>query len=125
MLLLSRTAARSARIPTARLTTCRFLSSEGPLPVDVEHYTSGWNIEDIQDFTKPGKYNVATYNKISPLVRHLQSPMWGLIMCKDALHLCKSLPHTKYSVGLFNLYLVLSLSIETRFSKATHSLSAL
>lgn len=69
MLFLSKTACRS--LSTARLSSARFLSSsisDGPLPVDVDHYTSGWNIEDIGDFTKPGKYNVQTYNKISPVV---------------------------------------------------------
>jgi len=74
MLLLSRTAARTVRIQGPRLTTCRLLgttTTDGPLPVDVEHYTSGWNIADIADFSKPGKYNVVTYNKISPLVRFL------------------------------------------------------
>jgi len=38
---------------------------EGPIPVDVDHYTSGWNITDIEDFTKPGKYCIQTFNKIS------------------------------------------------------------
>ena len=57
--------------------SCQHFSSEdeepvivrdGPnLPVDVEHYTSGWNVDDIQDFVVPGKYTVHTYNKISPL----------------------------------------------------------
>jgi hypothetical protein len=55
----------SARIGRASL---RFLTG-GPIPVDVDHYTSGWNIEDIKDFTKSGKFNVQTYNKISPTVR--------------------------------------------------------
>lgn len=45
----------------------RLMSSEFiPIPVDLEHYTSGWNIEDIDDFTKSGKYTVRTFNKISP-----------------------------------------------------------
>jgi D-3-phosphoglycerate dehydrogenase len=37
-----------------------------PIPVDLEHYTSGWNIADIDEFTKQGYYSVHTYNKISP-----------------------------------------------------------
>jgi hypothetical protein len=37
----------------------------GPL-VDYDHYISGWNVEDISDFTQPGKYSVQTFNKISP-----------------------------------------------------------
>jgi len=43
------------------------IQRDGPnLPVDVEYYTSGWNVDDIQDFVNPGKYTVHTYNKISP-----------------------------------------------------------
>ena len=34
-------------------------------PVDVEYYTSGWNVDDIKDFTHKGKYSVQTFNKIS------------------------------------------------------------
>jgi D-3-phosphoglycerate dehydrogenase / 2-oxoglutarate reductase len=40
---------------------------EGPIPLDVEHYTSGWNLTDVEDFIKPGKYSVQTFNKISPV----------------------------------------------------------
>ena len=58
----------SARIVTA---FTRSLTGGGPIPINVEHYTSGWNIEDIKDFTKSGKYHVQTYNKISPTVRIL------------------------------------------------------
>lgn len=43
-------------------------STTGPIPVDVDHFVSGWNIGDIGDFTKPGYYNVQTYNKISEKV---------------------------------------------------------
>jgi len=39
-----------------------------PLPVDVDHYVSGWNIDDIAEFTNDGFYNVQTYNKISEQV---------------------------------------------------------
>jgi len=40
---------------------------EGPIPIDLEHYTSGWNIADLDDFTVPGgKYAIQTFNKISP-----------------------------------------------------------
>jgi hypothetical protein len=40
--------------------------AHGPnLPVDVDHYTSGWNVDDIKDFTSTGKYSVQTFNKIS------------------------------------------------------------
>ena len=42
-------------------------TTASPLPVDIEHYTSGWNIEDINDFTKHGTYSIQTFNKISPI----------------------------------------------------------
>jgi hypothetical protein len=60
------TTTSSARIGGVSL---RLLTGK-TFPVDVEHYTSGWNIEDIKDFTKSGKFNVQTYNKISPTVRN-------------------------------------------------------
>jgi D-3-phosphoglycerate dehydrogenase len=37
----------------------------GKIPVDVDHYTSGWHIKDISDFTKAGKFQIQTFNKIS------------------------------------------------------------
>lgn len=39
--------------------------------VDVEHFTSGWNIDDIENYAKPGFYNVHTFNKISEKVRSI------------------------------------------------------
>jgi len=33
--------------------------------IDVDHYTSGWNFEDVGDFTQAGKYQIQTFNKIS------------------------------------------------------------
>lgn len=36
-----------------------------PIPVDIEHYTSGWKITDVEDFTRLGKYSIMTYNQIS------------------------------------------------------------
>jgi D-isomer specific 2-hydroxyacid dehydrogenase, catalytic domain/D-isomer specific 2-hydroxyacid dehydrogenase, NAD binding domain len=47
--------------PTAPATT-----DFRPLPVDIEHYTEGWNVQDISDFTKKGQYTIYTFNKISP-----------------------------------------------------------
>jgi len=32
--------------------------------IEVDHYTSGWNLTDLDDF-KTGKYTIKTYNKIS------------------------------------------------------------
>jgi D-3-phosphoglycerate dehydrogenase len=47
----------------------RFLTGTS-IPIDVDHYTSGWEsskgIKDITDFTKAGKYQIQTFNKISP-----------------------------------------------------------
>ena len=40
--------------------------------LDVDHYTSGWNFEDVGDFTKAGKYQIQTFNKISEKVRSLK-----------------------------------------------------
>jgi D-3-phosphoglycerate dehydrogenase len=57
--------AATLRRTSALSTRCFSVLKDGPMPVDVEHYTSGWNIADIKDFTKPGKYSVQTYNKIS------------------------------------------------------------
>jgi len=37
----------------------------GPVPVDVDHFVSGWSITDIENFAQPGSFNVQTYNKIS------------------------------------------------------------
>jgi D-3-phosphoglycerate dehydrogenase / 2-oxoglutarate reductase len=36
-----------------------------PISVDIEHYTSGWNIDDIDEFKKSRQYSVVTFNKIS------------------------------------------------------------
>jgi D-3-phosphoglycerate dehydrogenase len=33
--------------------------------VDLDHYSSGWNISDLGEFTKAGKYQIQTFNKIS------------------------------------------------------------
>jgi D-3-phosphoglycerate dehydrogenase len=35
------------------------------VPIDVDHYSSGWNIQDIGEFTQTGKYQIQTFNKIS------------------------------------------------------------
>lgn len=47
---------------------CRLLSTRGFVPVDVEHYTSGWKaFADVKEY-KPGRFQVQTFNKISPKV---------------------------------------------------------
>lgn len=69
-LMLSRAVSRSMYRPLQFASLRRLSSSaDGPLPVDVDHYVSGWNVEDIDEFTVPGHFNVGTYNKISPKVR--------------------------------------------------------
>ncbi|KAL7567786.1 hypothetical protein ACA910_000538 [Epithemia clementina (nom. ined.)] len=46
--------------------TFSVITRDGPnIPVNVEYYTSGWNVADIDEFTKPGKYSLQTFNKIS------------------------------------------------------------
>lgn len=64
------TAASASASATATATAVRSYSSTAstamPLPVDIEHYTSGWNIEDIDEFTRQGQYAIQTFNKISP-----------------------------------------------------------
>lgn len=42
-------------------------SYSGPA-VDYDHFTHGWNVKDIDDFTVDGKYSMQTFNKISPKV---------------------------------------------------------
>lgn len=54
-----------ARVSSRTLVT-GIETRDGPnLPVDVEHYTSGWNVADIKDFTHLGKYAIHTFNSIS------------------------------------------------------------
>ena len=50
----------------------RYLSGTA-VPVDVDHYTSGWdqsNFKDIGEFSKAGKYQIQTFNKISEKVKN-------------------------------------------------------
>lgn len=62
--ILRRSAASSSRIVGA----ARHLTG-GAANISVEHYSSGWKIDDIADFTKEGKFHIKTYNKISEEVR--------------------------------------------------------
>jgi len=48
----------------ARASQTRCLSGS-TVPADIEHFTSGWNIEDIAEFSQPGSWQVQTFNKIS------------------------------------------------------------
>ena len=36
--------------------------------LDYDHFAHGWAVGDIGDFTRPGKYHMQTFNKISPKV---------------------------------------------------------
>lgn len=38
-----------------------------PIPVDLEHYTEGWNVKDVEEFTQSGHYAIQTFNKISQI----------------------------------------------------------
>mmetsp|Transcript_21674 Transcript_21674/g.30379 ORF Transcript_21674/g.30379 Transcript_21674/m.30379 type:complete len:477 (+) Transcript_21674:65-1495(+) len=46
------------------VSTTRHLTGTS-IPVDVDHYSDGWNIRDIGDFAKDEKYHIKTFNKIS------------------------------------------------------------
>lgn len=52
----------------------RFLTGTGDVPIDVDHYVSGW--EEAGDFGQTGKYQIQTFNKISDKVS--QQCMWIL-----------------------------------------------
>ncbi|GFH58776.1 D-3-phosphoglycerate dehydrogenase [Chaetoceros tenuissimus] len=54
----------AARRSLRTVSQVRTLSSG--IDIDVDHYSSGWNIDDIGEFTaKTGKYQIKTFNKIS------------------------------------------------------------
>lgn len=57
----------------ASLTARHLTGGAGPAKISVEHYASGWKIDDIADFTKHGKYHVQTFNKISEKVSLVSS----------------------------------------------------
>ena len=38
--------------------------------VDYDHFSHGWAVGDLGDFTGKGKYHMQTFNKISPKVRN-------------------------------------------------------
>jgi len=44
------------------------VSYSGPA-VDYDHFSHGWAVGDLNDFTGKGKYHMQTFNKISPKVR--------------------------------------------------------
>jgi D-3-phosphoglycerate dehydrogenase len=57
-----RTAAEFRKIPIA--SRARYFSGSA-VDIDVDHYSSGWKIGDIDEFNKAGKYRIQTFNKIS------------------------------------------------------------
>ena len=70
--MIAATAARAAHLSKARaaFTASRGFTStsvvSGNLPVDFDHFSSGWSEEVV---TK-GKFHIETFNKISPLVSY-------------------------------------------------------
>ena len=49
--------------------------------VDVDHYASGWTIDDMNQYM-PGKFNIKTFNKISPVVSTFNYIyLWKIICC--------------------------------------------
>jgi phosphoglycerate dehydrogenase-like enzyme len=71
----------------------------------VDHYVSGWNIEDIKEFTKPGRYNVRTFNKISPKVSESRNLFCVGInngQMQRTLHLSIASPRTSKLLVLVN-----------------------
>jgi len=53
---------RAASAQRATAKTCFSTSSN----VEIEHYTSGWSQEDKDYYTQSGKFQIQTFNKISP-----------------------------------------------------------
>ena len=62
-------ALRSSSCNPSTPTSARYLSTGNPFSIDVDHYTSGWDISDIDEFNTAGKYRIQTFNKISTKVR--------------------------------------------------------
>mmetsp|Transcript_4130 Transcript_4130/g.5404 ORF Transcript_4130/g.5404 Transcript_4130/m.5404 type:complete len:474 (-) Transcript_4130:67-1488(-) len=49
-------------------TQIRSLAAGSSLPIDIDHFTSGWDsssIKDLGEFSKEGHYQIQTFNKIS------------------------------------------------------------
>mmetsp|Transcript_234 Transcript_234/g.308 ORF Transcript_234/g.308 Transcript_234/m.308 type:complete len:88 (+) Transcript_234:205-468(+) len=63
----ARLASRSSTY-AATLAVRHLTGGAGPAKVSVDHYASGWKIDDIADWSKHGKYHIQTFNKISDKV---------------------------------------------------------
>ena len=66
----------------------RYLAS-GTIPIDVDHYTSGWDqssIKDIGEFSKAGKYQIQTFNKISEKVSFHVIVLFFYLYLSDTIH---------------------------------------
>jgi len=48
--------------------------------VEIEHYTSGWSQEDKDYYTQSGKFQIQTFNKISPKVRRQEGEKYTLLV---------------------------------------------
>ena len=69
---------RAASAQRATAKTCFSTSSN----VEIEHYTSGWSQEDKDYYTQSGKFQIQTFNKISPKVRRRQEgEKYLLLVC--------------------------------------------
>lgn len=56
--------------PTSRYFLRAYSAPAGTsgMMIDVDHFSSGWSfVTDIDDFSKPGKNTIQTFNKISPI----------------------------------------------------------
>lgn len=59
------------RNPFTQQARCLVAGTGTSVPVDVDHYASGWdenNSKAMGDLTPSGKYQIQTFNKISPKV---------------------------------------------------------
>uniref|UniRef100_A0A7S4R3W8 phosphoglycerate dehydrogenase n=1 Tax=Ditylum brightwellii TaxID=49249 RepID=A0A7S4R3W8_9STRA len=62
---MQRSALRSMSRTSYKQQTRPLTERAGSVLIDIDHYASGWNIADIEEFTKAGKYQIQTFNKIS------------------------------------------------------------
>jgi hypothetical protein len=67
---------RLSKSPFAAAVTAK-VSYSGPA-VDYDHFSHGWAVGDLGDFTGKGKYHMQTFNKISPKVRNCAISMMTL-----------------------------------------------
>ena len=94
--MLATTLRRTASVATAaaRQTSTRCFASA---PVDYEHFSSGWEKDSSSGYEAEGKFNIETFNKISPQV--------SLIHAFNCVSICMQCMHQQKNtnVGLNNL----------------------